>query len=124
MITRFLIAVPPEAGLEPSAESEKPELILSVDGLIVQEDKLFDEFKVRFKLDPPDEAVSIALALERALRPEHDFIVHLRVTDEVSGAESYLHRSFTVPSEPQVIEEPPVPEGTIIYRYAVPTKVN
>ncbi|MEE9561859.1 MAG: hypothetical protein V3W50_02195, partial [Thermoanaerobaculia bacterium] len=114
MVTRFLIAIPPENRLEPSAEGDKPELILSIDGVIEQEGQLFDELKVRFKLEPPAEAVYIALAFERALRPDREFVIHLRVRDEVGGGEAYLHRGFHVPTEPQEIEEPPVPEGTII----------
>jgi VWFA-related protein len=58
--------------------------------------------------------VNIALAFERALRPDRRFVIHLRVRDDVGGGEAYLHRGFSVPTEPQVIEEPPVPEGTII----------
>ncbi len=114
MVTRFLIAIPPENRLEPTTEGDKPELILSIDGIIEQEGQLFDELKVRFKLEPPAEEVSIALAFERALRPDREFVIHLRVRDEVGGAEAFLHRGFRVPTEPQEIEEPPVPEGTII----------
>ncbi len=114
MVTRFLVAIPPENRLEPSTDGQKPELILSIDGLIEQEGQLFDELKVRYKIEPPTEAVHVALAFDRALRPDREFVIHLRVRDEVGGGEAYLHRGFTVPKEPQEIEEPPVPEGTVI----------
>ncbi|MGB6337082.1 MAG: VWA domain-containing protein [Thermoanaerobaculia bacterium] len=114
MVTLFLVAIPPENQLEPSAEGEKRELILSIDGLIEQEGQLFDEIKVRYKLEPPAEAVHIALAFERALRPDREFVIHLRVRDEVGGGEGYLHRGFRVPTEPKEMELPPVPEGTVI----------
>ena len=114
MIARFFISIPSVAGLEVSTAEDEPGLVLSVDGVIAQDGRIFERFRVRFKLEPPEEDVPVALVVEQALRPERDFVVHLAVVDEVSGAMAFVSRGFAVPAEPQPIEEPPVPEGSIV----------
>ena len=114
MVTRFLVSIPSAAGLGLSTEEGEPGLVLAVQGVVEQRDKVFDEFRVRFKLEPPSEDRQVALVVERALRPDREFVVHLEVVDEVKGTRAYVSRGFAVPEEPQVIDVPPVPEGTII----------
>ncbi len=114
MIARFFISIPSVAGLEVSTAEDEPGLALSVDGVIVQDGEIFERFRVRFKLEPPEEDLPVALVVEQALRPERDFVAHLAVVDEVSGAMAFVNRGFAVPAEPQVIEQPPVPEGAIV----------
>jgi len=114
MITRFVVSIPSVAGLEITTEEDEPGLVLSVDGVIVQGNEVFESFRVRFKLEPPAEDVPVALVLERSLRPDREFVVHLAVVDEVSGAMAFVSRGFAVPEEPQPIEQLPVPEGAII----------
>ena len=114
MIARFFISIPSVAGLEVATSEDEPGLVLSVDGVIVQGKEIFERFRVRFKLEPPDEDRPVALVLEHPLRPEREFVVHLAVVDEVSGAMAFVSRGFEVPAEPQPIERPPVPEGTIV----------
>lgn len=95
-------------------KKKEPKNVISVEGLIEQDGKVFEEFKVRFKIDPRSEEVPVALVFERLLRPGRSFVAHIRVRDDVAGAEAYLSRGFVVPKEPQVIEEPEVPESVII----------
>jgi VWFA-related protein len=114
MIARFFISIPSVAGLEVATSEDEPGLALAVDGVVVQEGEIFERFRVRFKLEPPAEDLPVALVLEQPLRPEREFVVHLAVVDEVSGAMAFVSRGFAVPFEPQPIEEPPVPEGAIV----------
>lgn len=114
IVTRFFVSIPSLAGLEISTAEDEPGLALAVDGVIVQDQEEFDRFRVRFKLEPPAEDQSVALVLEQPLRPDREFVVHLAVVDEVSGAMAFVSRGFAVPAEAQPIEEPPVPEGAIV----------
>lgn len=95
-------------------KKREPKNVISVEGLIEQDGKVFEEFKVRFKIDPRTEEIPVALVFERLLRPGRSFVVHIRVRDDVAGAETYLSRGFVVPMEPQVVEEPAVPESAMI----------
>jgi VWFA-related protein len=113
-VARFVVPIPSAAELEIAEEDEEQGLILAMEGVIEQDGKVFDEFRVRFKIEPPTEDVPIVLAMDQLLRPNRTFLVRLRVRDEVGGAEAYLTRGFVVPAEPQVMELPPVPEGTIL----------
>ncbi len=114
IVTHFRLAVPAGTELGVSTENDKPEVIVGVDGVLEQQGQIFEQFRVRFKLAPPGGEVPIALTLERPLRPERNFVVHLKVRDEVGGGETFVSRGFFVPSEPQAVELPPVPEETIV----------
>ena len=114
ILTHFRLSVPAGTELGVATENDKQEVILGVDGALEQEGQLFEEFKVRFKLKPPGDEVPIALTMERALRPDRNFVVHLKVRDEVSGGEAFVSRGFRVPSEPQAVDLPPVPEEAIV----------
>jgi VWFA-related protein len=105
-----------EAVLADEIENKKkqPKHVISVEGVIEQDGKVFEEFKVRFKIDPRTEAAPIALVFERLLRPDRSFVAHIRVRDDVAGSEAYLSRGFVVPKEPQIVEELAVPESSII----------
>ena len=92
----------------------KPEWILGIDGLIEQDDRIFDEFRLRYKLEPRGPGEPVALALERPLRPGRKFVVRLRIEDQVGGGVSYVSRGFEVPAEPQPIDEPAVSDEAIL----------
>ncbi len=100
MIARFFISIPSVAGLEVATSEDEPGLALAVDGVVVQEGEIFERFRVRFKLEPPAEDLPVALVLEQPLRPEREFVVHLAVVDEVSGAMAFVSRGFAVPPSP------------------------
>jgi VWFA-related protein len=106
-------AVPAPAPAAPPA-SDKPELRLAVQGLLEQEGQAFEEFRVRYRLEPPGEGVPLALAMERALRPGGTFLLRLEVTDEVSGRKARLARGFKVPRAPQEQAQPALPEQVVV----------
>ncbi len=114
LVSRFLLELPPGAPLEPVLEEERRELRLGLEGVIEQEGEIFEEFRVRFKLEPPGEGVAIALAFDRSLRPHRSYLLRLRLRDETSGAEVTLAHGFRVPAEPEVREAPPAPERAVL----------
>ncbi|MCH9651067.1 MAG: VWA domain-containing protein [Deltaproteobacteria bacterium] len=99
MLTRVTVNLPDSANLEVATEGDEDELDLSVEGSVEQDGKVFDTFRVRFTLNPPEEPAPVALVVERALRPDRSFLLRLKVSDEVAGTEARLNRSFTVPAE-------------------------
>lgn len=105
MLTRALLTLPPDA-YQIDTEGEKPEVRFSVEGVVEQDGDVFDDFRLRFQLDPPEEGTPLALAVDRSLRPGRQFLLRMTVRDEVSGAEARLVRGFTVAMEPQEIELP------------------
>ncbi len=114
LVSRFLLELPPGSPLEPVLEEGRRELRLGLEGVIEQEGEIFEEFRVRFKLEPPEEGVSIALAFDRSLRPQRSYLLRLRLRDETGGAEVTLARGFRVPAEPRLEEAPPVPERAVL----------
>ena len=114
IVARFFVTLPEDVQLERWQEDDKEELRIAVEGIIEQEGEVFDDFRVLFTLEPPADPVPLALAVESALRPDRDFVVRLRVADEVGGAEAFVRRAFTVPTEPVPIDEPPVPDDAIV----------
>ena len=112
--TRLLIKIPASEPLEPFATGEKEELRLVVEGLLEQDAKIFDTFRIRYLMTPPDEGVPIALAADRSLRPGQEFLLRLRIVDEISGRTTWINRAFEVPREPTPdVDLPPVPESVI-----------
>ncbi len=107
---------PASAPATPPAEGTggKKELRLRVEGQLEREGAIFDVFRFRYLLSPPEEAVPLALIADRALRPGQEFLLRLRVVDEISGNTLRFNRGFVVPSSPTALEEPPVPEAAII----------
>ena len=115
ILTRILLTVPPEAELGVDREDEdKPEHRLTVVGAVEQEGALFEEFRVRFRIPPAAEGVPVALAVDRALRPERSYLVRMQIIDEVGGGETFVSRGVMVPAEPQPVAEIPVPEESIV----------
>ncbi|MFL6196882.1 MAG: VWA domain-containing protein [Thermoanaerobaculia bacterium] len=99
MIARTLVSLPPDAGFKLS-EDPRPVARLVVEGLMEQEGKSFEGFRMRFQVPPAPAGQPLELAIDRPLRPGESFILRLRITDEVSGAQTRLARGFRVPSEP------------------------
>jgi Ca-activated chloride channel family protein len=115
ILTRFYIALP--AGVElPTVEVEEgkePEARLDVSIVLEQGGRIFDEFQARFKLPPP-EGAPVVLAMDRPLRPNRNFIMRLRIEDEVGGGMAYMARGFRVPGDLDRAEIPPPPEEAIV----------
>lgn len=99
MMTRVTVNLPDSSNLQVATEGDEDELDLSVEGSIEQDGKVFDTFRVRFTLNPPEEPAPVALVVERALRPDRSFLLRLKVSDDVAGTEARLNRSLTVPAE-------------------------
>ena len=82
-------------------EDGKDRIKLTVEGTIERDGQSFEEFRMRFRMPPPDAAGLVALLLERRLRPEQPFLLRMKVRDEVSGAEARVARGFLVPEKPE-----------------------
>ncbi|MFL6235578.1 MAG: VWA domain-containing protein, partial [Thermoanaerobaculia bacterium] len=105
IVARMLVQLPPDSGLKPSADA-KPYLRLVVEGMVEQQDKQFEDFRMRFQLPQPKPGEPVVLAVDRALRPKESFVLRLKIKDEVGGGEAWVSRGFRVPMEP-------VPDATV-----------
>ena len=114
MVARYMITIPADAELEVFTDGDRSKYILAVDGGTMHQGRIHEDFRVLFEIEKPESDVPIALAFERALRPDRIYVTHLRITDEVGASEAYLSKGFRVPAEPQHIEEPPLPEDAVI----------
>jgi VWFA-related protein len=114
LAVRLLLVLPVGEPLRVFEEEERRLYKLGVEGVVEQDGKLFESFRMRFDVKPPPDGVPLALAVDRLLRPRRDYLVRLRLRDEVSGAERIVARAVRVPDAPQPLAEPPVPEDTII----------
>lgn len=103
ILARAILELPDDAGFAPDPEAEEPEIRLSAEGLIEQDGEIFDEFRVRFQLEPgggEEDGVHF-LAIDRPLRPGRRFVMRVVLTDEVSGAVARIARGFEVPTGPR-----------------------
>ncbi|HKV10113.1 MAG TPA: VWA domain-containing protein [Thermoanaerobaculia bacterium] len=107
IVTRALLEIGPDAGLQ-VADEKKREVGLIVEGIVEQEGRPFEQFRMRFHLPEPKEGAPAILAVDRSLRPRQTFVLRLRVMDETSGAQASLSRAFRVPAEPK---PEPMPVG-------------
>ncbi len=116
MRSRLTVHLPPASGVEPffDAATGNAEYRLLVDGLLELEGKVFEEFKVRFNIPAADEERALALVLERRLRPGQQFLVRLKVTDEITGRSVHVARLVDVPRVPEDVPEVPVSEQTLV----------
>lgn len=98
---RAYVALPP-GGLKPVAteEGKKPEVVLTVDGMLESGGKPFEDFRVRYRLPAPQADVPVSLVSEQQLRPGESFVMRLRIQDEGSGSEARIARAFRVPLSP------------------------
>ena len=100
-----LVQLPPNAGFKLSSDA-KPTARLIVEGMVEQEAKTFEEFRMRFQLPVGKPGEPVVLAIDRPLRPKQNYVLRLRIRDEVGGAETWISRGFRVPIEP-------VPEAAV-----------
>ena len=114
MTSRILVRIPPEVGLEPFIEGELQELRLTLEGHLERDGQPFDSFRVRYLMAPPEAGVPVALAADRMLRPGEEFLLRLKVVDEISGLHAWLNRGFVVPRNPTPLDElPQIPEEVV-----------
>lgn len=119
MLTQAVISLPPDTNLEIYTEgedSEIRELRLRVEGTLERDGKVFERFRLRFQLPAPAEGVEqpIALVVNRRLRPQQEFLMRLRLVDEISERQSLISQGFVVPREATPMEVPPVPEDVLL----------
>ncbi|HET9209959.1 MAG TPA: VWA domain-containing protein [Thermoanaerobaculia bacterium] len=99
IVARALVRLPPDSGVKPSADAT-PYVRLIVEGMVEQQDKQFEDFRMRFQLPAPKPDEPVVLAIDRALRPKESFVLRLHIKDEVGGGETWVSRGFRVPMEP------------------------
>jgi Ca-activated chloride channel family protein len=101
---RGLLALAPgdEKEFATAAEGEKkePKVRLTVEGVVEGEDRIFDTFRVLYRLPPPAAGAPLPLLFDHPLRPGQTFLLRLRVRDEGSGALALVTRGFRVPDAP------------------------
>jgi VWFA-related protein len=103
IVARTLIRLPSDAGFQVAKEEDDkkpPAVHLTVEGLVEQDGKPFDDFRMRFQLPVPKAGEPLVLAIDRPLRPQEEFVMRLKVRDDTSGAEARIFRGFRVPAEP------------------------
>ena len=105
-VARALLTLPAGAGVELATEGGEQELQMAVDGVVEQEGEIFEEFRVRFRQQRPDQATPIVLALERTLRADRAYLLRLAVSDEIGGARTVVTAGFSVPREATPVAEP------------------
>lgn len=96
------IQVEPD-GLElapPETEKAQPLYGLTVQVVLEQEGKAFDEFRMRFRPPVPPPGEPLILMIDRLVRPNQPFLMRLRISEEQSDAETRLSRGFLVPAQP------------------------
>ncbi|MEM7482217.1 MAG: VWA domain-containing protein [Acidobacteriota bacterium] len=116
-VARARITLPPESGIELATASEeeggRPELRLLMEGVVELDGEPFDSFRVRFRQTDPSLDTPILLVLDRALRADREYVMRLRLRDEVSLREVDLSAGFRVPREADGSAEEAKPEGVV-----------
>jgi Ca-activated chloride channel family protein len=108
LTTRALLALAPgeeKAFVTADNEKKEPKIRLSLEGILENEGRIFDSFRVLYRLPPAPGAApgsAVALLFDHPLRPGQDFLLRLRIRDEGSGAQILLTKSFRVPDAPVV----------------------
>jgi VWFA-related protein len=101
LVVRGLVSLPSATGMAAVDVNGRPRVRLALDGLVEREGEVFEDFRVRYQIAPPEPAAPAALLLERSLRPGQSFVLRLKIRDETSGAETSLARGFRVPERPE-----------------------
>jgi VWFA-related protein len=99
MRTRVLLQVSPK-GLQTAQQNGKTVYAFTVQGIVEEEGKAFEELRVRYQLPVPQGEEPLVLAVDRSLRTSKTFLLRLNIKDETSGAEARLTRGFSVPTQP------------------------
>lgn len=98
ILARTLITLPPGAGYS-TAFDGKPGVNFIAEGLLESRGRLFESFRMRFRLPLPKAGDPIVLAIDRLLRSGEPFLLRCRLIDEASKAELSFTRSFSVPAK-------------------------
>ena len=102
-------------GTPAAAATARPIASLTVEGLIEAEGRVFESFRLRYRVPWLGNGVPVALAVDRQLRSGRSFVMRLLVKDDATGAEARVARGFAVPAEPRrpavAVIAPAAPEG-------------
>lgn len=103
LLARAVVPLAADSGARPAPveEGKKPaagKIELVAEGLLENDGRPFEEFRVRFAL--PAAGDLPPLAMDRLLRPGETFVLRLKITDPTSGAVARVARGFRVPLEP------------------------
>ena len=93
-------------GAAPAAAGGKQLVGLTVEGAVENGGRVFETFRVRYRLPAPAAGQPVTIALDRPLRPHRAFVLRMKIRDDGSGAEALLARGFVVPGMPV---KPPAP---------------
>ena len=104
MRTQLFVTLPADTAFQPYVDGEHEEIRVSVEGVVESDGELFDTFRLRYVLDPPEEGVPFLLAIDRDLRPGKLVRIRLRLLDEVGEGQSTATYSMEVPQEPDPLE--------------------
>jgi Ca-activated chloride channel family protein len=94
------------AGTAPAGSGGKQLVGLTVEGAVENAGRVFETFRVRYRLPAPAAGQPVTIALDRPLRPHRAFVLRMKIRDDGSGAEALLARGFMVPGVPV---KPPAP---------------
>ncbi len=114
LVTRIIMLLPAGIELEPVEEGEKLEVRLVVEGHLEHEGEIFETFRVRYLLSPPEADQVVALQFDRRLRPGQEFLLRMRLKEETTGRQRVVSRGFVVPSAADPTSLPPVPESALL----------
>jgi len=87
-------------GLQTKEENGKTSYAFTLQGIVEQDGKPFEEMRVRYQLPVPQGGEPLVLAVDRSLRIDKAFLLRLAIKDETGGAETRLARGFQVPKYP------------------------
>ncbi len=79
---------------------------LTVEGAVEEAGKVFDTFRLRYKLPAPAAGQPVTIAVDRSLRPHRAFVLRMRIRDDANGAEALVARGFVVPAAPIPVAQP------------------
>ena len=104
MRTQLFVTLPSDTPLVPFVDGDHSEIRISVEGVVESEEGVFDRFRLRYVMEPPEDGVPIHLAVQRDLRPGKMVRVRFRITDEIGEGETSTAFAFAVPREPDALE--------------------
>jgi VWFA-related protein len=96
----------PAGAAASGGSSRPPQVGLTVEGAVENGGRVFETFRVRYRLPAPASGQPVVIALDRPLRPHRAFVLRLKIKDDGSGAEALVARGFVVPGVPI---KPPAP---------------
>lgn len=116
MLVHGVVTIPPETPLEIFENGDKKEVRLRIEGSVERNGKVFERFRSRYQLPVGEDrdGKPLALVINRRLRPQEEFLLRLRVVDEISERQTLLHEGFVVPRSAKPLDLPPVSDDVIL----------